>query len=144
MSEPRISLITVVRNGAAFMERCLRSVTEQSYDNIEYIVIDGASTDGTQAIIERYQPIIAHYQSKPDKGPYDAAMQGIAMATGEMIGFLHADDWLSPNAMAVLAAMYRETPDADIYCFGLQEYREGGDKQLHKTRLFYNPPGSHF
>ncbi len=141
---PKISIITLVRNGAAFMDRCLQSVANQGYDNIEYIVLDGASTDGTQAIIERYKPILSYYHSRPDKGPYDAATQGLAIATGEMVGFLMADDWLAPEAAQTLANLYQQQPNADIFCFGMQEYKQDEQHDLHKTRVFLDPQGERF
>jgi glycosyltransferase involved in cell wall biosynthesis len=147
-SKPKISVITVVRNGAYFIERCLQSIADQDYDNVEYIVIDGASTDGTQAIIERYRNCIHYYQSQPDKGPYDAAMQGINMASGDIIGFLMADDWLSVKAISTLAKMYKEKPDADIFCFGMQEHKQlvssDAPENYVMTRVFRDPAGSHF
>lgn len=143
MEQPRISIITIVRNGAATIEKTLQSVQAQTYRNIEYIVLDAASTDGTQAIIERYRPIISIYHSRPDKGAYDATLQGLAMATGDMVGLLMADDWLSPDACETLAEMYRADPAAEIFCFGLQEWREKDGEQV-KTRRFTDPPGHNF
>jgi glycosyltransferase involved in cell wall biosynthesis len=144
MRNPKITLITVVRNGIEFVERCLASVEAQSYDNIEYIVMDGASTDGTQAVIERYKHVISYYQSAPDNGPYDAAMQGISHATGEMVGFLMVDDWLAPDALATIAQLYQQCPEADIACFAMQEYHQDEAGTLTKTRLFCDPEGDVF
>ena len=88
----KISIITVVYNRAATIERAIQSVLGQSYPHVEYIVIDGASTDGTIAVIERYRSRIASFVSEKDKGMYDALNKGIQMATGDVIGILHADD----------------------------------------------------
>lgn len=141
---PRITLITTVRNGAAFIERCLTSVTQQNYPNLEYIVLDAASTDGTQEIIGRYLPHISFYRSERDKGPNDAIMKGYRMATGDIIGLLMADDWLEPDALATLAEMYTADPEAQMFCFGMQEYRKGSSGALEKTKFFCDPPGKTF
>lgn len=141
---PVISLITVVRNGAAHIERCLRSVAEQRYGNLQYIVIDGASTDGTQAIIARYRHLIAEYRSVPDNGPYDAAMQALQTVTGSVVGFLMADDWLSPSAVRKVAEMYAEDPEADMFCFAMQEYTVDTAHGIRKSRVFVDPPGRQF
>lgn len=144
VSSPRITLITTVRNGAAFIERCLQSVVSQNYDNLEYIVLDAASTDGTQEIIGRYLSRISFYRSQRDKGPNDAIMQAYKMATGDIVGLVMADDWLSGGALQTLAQMYHADPDAQMFCFGMQEYRQQADGTLHKTRGFCDPPGKIF
>jgi glycosyltransferase involved in cell wall biosynthesis len=88
----KISIITVVYNRAATIERAIQSVLGQTYPHVEYIVVDGASTDGTVAVIEKYQSSIANFVSEKDKGMYDALNKGIQLATGDVIGILHADD----------------------------------------------------
>jgi len=88
----KITIITVCYNRKATIEKAIKSVLEQNYDDIEYIVIDGNSTDGTQDIIESYRDRISHYISEPDKGMYDAINKGIKLATGDVIGLMHSDD----------------------------------------------------
>lgn len=92
MTHLTLSLITVVYNRAATIERTIRSVLEQSYPHIEYIVVDGASTDGTRNILSQYQSHINHLISEKDNGVYDAINKGIRIASGDVIGILHADD----------------------------------------------------
>ena len=92
ISDPKISVITVVHNGAATIEDTIRSVASQDYPCIEHIVIDGASTDGTLDIVHRHRDKIAAFKSEPDCGMYDAMNKGLALATGEIVGFLNADD----------------------------------------------------
>lgn len=87
-----VSIITVVLNNRACIEDCIRSVLSQSYPHIEYIVVDGGSTDGTLDIIRKYEDRIARWQSEPDDGIYDAMNKGIRMATGDVIGILNSDD----------------------------------------------------
>jgi glycosyltransferase involved in cell wall biosynthesis len=89
----KISIITVAYNAASTIEECLQSVAGQSYDEVEHIVIDGASTDGTVDIIERYRDQLSVIVSEPDKGIYDAMNKGIGQATGDVVGTLNADDW---------------------------------------------------
>jgi glycosyltransferase involved in cell wall biosynthesis len=89
---PKLSLVTVCLNSRKTIEKTFQSVLTQDYDNIEYIVIDGNSTDGTQAIIEQYRIGIDHYISEADSGLYEAMNKGIRLATGDIIAFLNADD----------------------------------------------------
>lgn len=93
----KVSLITVVYNGEAFIESAIQSVLAQDYPNIEYIIIDGASKDGTMGIVERYRDRIAVVVSEKDKGIYDAMNKGVARATGDIIGILNADDFYATN-----------------------------------------------
>lgn len=89
---PRFSIITVTRNAEKVLEDTIQSVVTQTYKNIEYIIVDGASTDGTMEIVERYKSRIAKVVSEPDKGLYDAMNKGIGMATGDYLCFLNAGD----------------------------------------------------
>ena len=86
-------MVTVVFNGAKHLEQCITSVINQTYSNVEYIVIDGGSTDGTLDIIRRYENKISYWISEPDKGIFDAMNKGIKKANGDFIGILNADDW---------------------------------------------------
>lgn len=89
----KVSIITVVYNGASFIRDCIESILNQTYSDIEYIIIDGQSTDGTVEIVQSYGTKIARFISEPDKGLYDAMNKGIGLATGEVIGLLNADDF---------------------------------------------------
>jgi glycosyltransferase involved in cell wall biosynthesis len=92
MDTPLISIVTVVYNGASTLEQTILSVINQTYKNIEYIIIDGGSTDGTIDIIKKYEKHLAYWVSEPDEGIYDAMNKGIDKATGEWINFLGSDD----------------------------------------------------
>lgn len=94
---PKISIVTITLNSARYLEQTITSVTNQSYKNIEYIIIDGGSTDSTLDIIERYDSKINHWTSEPDEGIADAMNKGLAIATGDYILFLHSDDYLLNN-----------------------------------------------
>jgi glycosyltransferase involved in cell wall biosynthesis len=90
--KPLVTVITVVRNGRHLLEHTIQSVLEQSYGNIEYIIIDGASTDGTIDIIKKYEQNIDYWISEPDKGLYDAMNKGIALSSGDWINFMNSGD----------------------------------------------------
>ncbi|QHV99815.1 glycosyltransferase family 2 protein [Spirosoma endbachense] len=93
----KVSIITVVFNGAEHIRDCIESILNQTYNDIEYIVVDGGSTDGTIELVRSYGTKIARFISEPDKGLYDAMNKGIQMATGEVIGLLNADDFYRHN-----------------------------------------------
>lgn len=112
-SSLKVSIITVVYNGVAHLEQTIESVLEQCYENIEYIIIDGGSTDGTVELIEKYDDHIAHWVSEPDGGIYDAMNKGIAKATGEIVGLINADDWYTKDAVANVVETF-STSRADV------------------------------
>ena len=89
---PKISIITATQNSELFLEECIESVINQSYLNIEYIIVDGQSTDKTIEIIKKKEKYISRWISEKDDGLYDALNKGVKIATGEYIGFLHSDD----------------------------------------------------
>lgn len=105
---PLISVITVVRNGERYIEQAITSVVGQSYPNVEYIVIDGGSTDGTMSIVRRYEEKIDVVVSEPDKGIYDAMNKGLGLATGDLVSFLNSDDWYEDGALEEVARLYRK------------------------------------
>ena len=125
--KPLITIITVVYNAAKVLEATILSVINQSYPNIEYIVIDGASTDGTQAIISKYHDDITCWISEPDNGVYDAMNKGIATAHGDWVYFLGAGDTLSP----ILHMLAEKLTDpnyiyyGDVYRTDLQRLYDG-------------------
>lgn len=108
---PKITVITVCRNAADLIEATMLSVLNQTYPNIEYIVIDGNSTDGTQAIAERYANHLAYYVSEPDAGIYNAMNKALLHATGEWVNFMNAGDSFVNSA--VLAHVFGEHEYAD-------------------------------
>jgi len=89
---PKISIITIVYNGASLLEGTIKSVVKQSYSNIEYLIIDGGSKDGTLDLIHKYEHAISKWVSEPDKGLYDAMNKGLKMATGDFVWFMNAGD----------------------------------------------------
>ena len=92
-----ISIITAVHNNKKFIENAMKSVLGQTYPHIEYIVVDGNSTDGTLDIIKKYEGKISKWISEPDSGIYEALNKGIKLTTGDVVGFLHSDDLFASN-----------------------------------------------
>lgn len=97
MNKPKISIITVVWNNATTIKDAIDSVLGQTYENIEYIIIDGASTDGTVEIVKSYGDKISNFVSEKDNGLYDAMNKGIGLATGDIVGILNSDDFYIDN-----------------------------------------------
>lgn len=97
--KPLVSVVTVVYNGEKHLERTIKSIVNQTYDNLEYIIIDGGSTDSSLEIIKKYEDSISYWVTEKDEGIYDAMNKGLKVATGEYIGILNADDYYSPNAV---------------------------------------------
>ena len=109
MQYPKISIITVVRNGEKDLESAIRSVVNQSYPHIEYIILDGLSTDGTLDIIRKYEDKIALWKSEADRGIFDAMNKGLDLATGDWVYFLGCDDVLaSPTIVEEAVAEFTE------------------------------------
>tara|TARA_Y100000768_G_scaffold375482_1_gene346337 strand:+ start:357 stop:1214 length:858 start_codon:yes stop_codon:yes gene_type:complete len=114
-TKPLISVITVVFNGEKYLEQAILSVTEQTYDNIEYIIIDGGSTDSTLDIIRKYEDYIDFWKSEKDKGIYNAMNKGISLCRGDFIGFVNADDYLYHDTLEKLAdAIKKEKIDYTV------------------------------
>lgn len=107
MNKPSITLITVVFNGQKHIEKTIQAVINQAYQPLEYIIIDGGSTDGTLDIIRKYESHISYWKSEPDKGINDAFNKGLKQASGDLIGFTNADDWLEDKALETIANNYQ-------------------------------------
>lgn len=103
---PLVTIITVVFNGEKYLEQTIQSVINQNYDNVEYIVIDGGSTDGTVDIIRKYEDKIDYWVSEPDGGLYYAMNKGIQLATGELIGLINSDDIYNDGTISKVTDQY--------------------------------------
>lgn len=124
-----VSVITIVYNGKKYLEQTIQSVLSQSYKNIEYIIVDGGSTDGTLDIIRKYDSQLAYWKSEPDKGISDAFNKGISLATGELIGILNADDWYEPEAIANIIRQYE--PNSVLH--GNKQYWNQDGSKAHQA-----------
>lgn len=113
-NESVVSIITPSFNQAQFLEETIQSVLHQDYPHIEYIVIDGGSTDGSVDIIRKYEPWLAYWVSEPDQGQADAINKGWSMARGEILAYLNSDDTYAPGAIAIAANWLDTNPEADI------------------------------
>lgn len=117
MSEPKISVITVVFNNEDTIADTIESVAAQDYANLEYIVIDGLSKDRTLDRIKERKEIISKLISEKDAGIYDAMNKGIALATGDIIGFINGDDFYLPGTLAKVAETFKDDPQLEA-CYG--------------------------
>ncbi len=114
-SQPRVSIITPSYNHREFIERTLLSVLCQDYPNLEYIVVDGASQDGTVEVLERYRPHLGHLIIEPDQGQSDALNKGFALATGEILAYLNSDDcYAGPEVVSAAVAFLDQHPETDL------------------------------
>ena len=131
----KISIITVVYNNKETIRSAVDSVLNQNYDSIEYIVIDGGSTDGTVDIVKEYQDKISVFISEPDEGIYDAMNKGIALATGNVIGILNSDDFYIDKF--VIEKVVKEFKEKNVECvYGDLIYVKPGN--LDKTVRYYD------
>lgn len=113
----KLSVITVTFNSRLYLEETIRSVLTQDYPDIEYLLVDGGSTDGTLEIITRHaaEDRRIHWISEPDEGISDAFNKGIGLATGDIIGILNSDDTYCPGALRAVAAAAHDHPECDVF-----------------------------
>jgi glycosyltransferase involved in cell wall biosynthesis len=141
---PLVSIVTIVYNGERYIADTIRSVAAQSYPNIEYIVVDGGSTDGTLEIAGRFKDTISTIITEKDRGISDAFNKGVRIARGEIIGIINADDWYEPNAVA-MAVEY--LAGSDVAYGDLRQWSEEkaefivrGDHHLLTREMTVNHP----
>lgn len=126
MKETKVSIITVCLNSVKTLEHTIQSVINQTYKNIEYIIVDGVSTDGTLDIISKYADYITKWVSEKDQGLYDAMNKGIDMATGDIIGIINSDDWYELNAVETVVNAFDDETEV---IYGTTEFVYG-DKYI--------------
>lgn len=133
----RLTVVTVSFNARDVIRQTLSSVTSQDYPNLEYIVIDGGSTDGTQEVIAPFQDRISHYVSEPDGGIYFGMNKGIAAATGDYLLFLNAGDVFSDaHVLTDVATFLQKHPGADVVYGDSAQILEYGTYRIHPKEAF--------
>ena len=126
---PLVTIITVVFNGEKHLEQTIQSVISQTYNNVEYIIIDGGSTDGTVDIIRKYEEVIDYWVNEPDAGISDAMNKGISLATGILINHLHAGDkFAADTTLSSVVSSYNS--EGWRWCFGNQLLRSPTDNAI--------------
>lgn len=111
---PKISIVTPSYNQGQFLDKAISSVLNQNYQNLEYILIDGGSSDSSIEVIKKYEKKISYWVSEPDEGQSDAINKGFSKATGEIFGWLNSDDYYLSDALYNVAKTFIENPDVDV------------------------------
>lgn len=131
----KISIITPSYNQAEFIERTIQSVLSQNYPDLEYIVMDGGSTDGTQEILKKYSDKII-WKSEKDNGQSDAINKGLKIATGDIVAYLNSDDAYEPDAIKKVAEFFQKNPEKK-WVYGKCKIIDKNDKEIRKPITFY-------
>ena len=116
MLNPRISIVTPSFNQGKYIEQTIQSVLNQNYPNLEYIIIDGGSTDNTVEIIKKYETQISYWISEPDKGQTDAINKGFAKCTGDIFNWINSDDYYESGTFHKLAQQFTSDPSVNVVC----------------------------
>ncbi len=151
----KVSIVTPSYNQAQFLEETILSVLNQSYPEIEYVIIDGGSTDGSLDIIRRYGDRLAYWQSGPDNGQADAINKGMAHTTGDIVSYLNSDDALAPGAVERIVEGFKRNPEAGVVYGATEKINPTGDivkpmfcttysKRIHKTLCLVPQPSSFY
>ncbi len=132
---PIFSIVTVAFNSASTIEDTIKSLLSQSFQDYEYIVIDGGSTDGTVDIVRKYEDKISFWCSEKDAGIYDAMNKGVSHSKGRFVAMLNSDDWYEPNTLEIVAKSIEINPDADVITGAVQFWRDGKKDLLCLSKL---------
>lgn len=135
----KISIITVCYNSASTIEKTILSVANQTYEDIEYIVVDGKSKDTTVSIIQKHQNIVSKWISETDKGLYDAMNKGIALATGDLIGILNSDDTFNSTSVIEQIANFHEVNNIEASVGNIIQHNENGKVVRIYSSKYWTP-----
>ncbi|MCS4198118.1 glycosyltransferase family 2 protein [Salinibacter ruber] len=122
----KVSIVTVSYNSAQTISDTIESVRRQTYPHIEYIVVDGGSTDETVEIITKNEEVIDRWTSEPDEGIYDAMNKGIRMSSGDIVGILNSDDWYEPKAVETAVRVFEKHEDVDLVHGAMRLWKQEG------------------
>src|SRR6185369_2074543 len=111
---PSVSIVTPSFNQGHYLEQCIDSILSQNYPNLEYIIIDGGSTDGSVEIIKKYEKHLTYWQSQPDNGHYSAVNEGFARATGDILCWLNSDDLFHKDGLFKVASVFKGHEDVEF------------------------------
>lgn len=150
---PKISIITPSYNQGKYLEKTIKSVLDQNYPNLEYIILDGGSTDQSVEIIKKYERQLSHWVSEKDNGQSHALNKGFAKATGEIIAWINADDWYEKNTFKIVVDMFSK-PGVCVVAGNCKMVYEGAPEQnfvdrpgdinfrrmIQFWKLFFCPP----
>ena len=145
----KVSLITVCYNSATTIGKTIESVINQTYDNIEYIIVDGLSSDNTLDVVKEYEPLLKQrgYElvviSEKDSGLYDAMNKGINLASGELVGIINSDDWYEPIAVETAVNTYKETP-YDMFYADINLVKANGKIVVKRSKKDRLPTSRHW
>lgn len=135
---PKISIVTPSFNQGQFIEETIRSVLLQGYPNLEYIIIDGGSTDTTVEVIKRYEPWLSYWVSEKDNGQAHAINKGFYRATGDIFAYLNSDDLYGEGILAEVARIYLEGPDNFWISFSMEDFDEAGIRYPRPVSQFHS------
>jgi glycosyltransferase involved in cell wall biosynthesis len=130
---PKLTIVIPSYNQAQFIERTIKSILSQGYPNLELILMDGGSTDGTMEIVQSYLSSFSHLQSAPDRGQSDAIQKGFAMATGEILTWLNSDDCYLPGTLLKMGTHFRDNPKTE-FLYGDYELIDADDRLITRKR----------
>lgn len=138
MFHPKISIVTPSFNQGQFLEETINSVLNQNYSNLEYIIIDGGSTDDSLEIIKKYSRYLTYWESKIDNGQSEAINKGILKSTGKIFNWINSDDVLEPNALLNVADMFNKKPFTQLLCGYSNIFDENNTFQnhLHRSKIY--------
>ena len=134
---PLISIITVSKNSSKFIQEIIDNIKNQKYKNVEYIIVDGGSTDGTIEIIKKNIEYIDYFVSEADVGNYDALNKGLSLCTGDLIGIVNSDDILLQDATSILVKYYKQHLDVDFF-FGSVKKHWGVISGYYPRKIKYS------
>lgn len=135
MNYPKISIVTPSFNQGQYLEQTILSILDQKYPNLEYIIIDGGSTDNSVEIIKKYEKHLSYWISEKDKGQSDAINKGLKKISGDLFNWLNSDDYLEEASLFKLAQAFTDNPTSKLFVFGLS-YFDGNKKTLRKWKIF--------